>query len=131
MALTDAQMTDVRRFAGYPLAGTTMIINANQDVVYVQFGMVTISLYTRLTTLSTSEETILTGYLSSITTLESAILTASDNLDTAEASVWKWNKNEVSDRTGLFNQQRRAMCSFLGCAPGPGLGNGGLSVARG
>jgi hypothetical protein len=130
MALTDAQMADARRYAGYPLAGTTMPITDDQDLVYMRFGMVVMSLHKRLTSLSASEETVLTGYLSSISTLEAAILTASDNLDTAQASVWTWNKNEVSDRTALYNQQRRTMCAFLGLAPGPGLGNGGLSVTR-
>jgi hypothetical protein len=130
MALTDAQMTDVRRFAGHPLSGTTLTINANQDIVYVRFGMTIMSLYTRLTTLSASEETVLTGYLTMLNTLEAAITAASSNLDTDAASVWTHNKNEVSDRTSLYNQHRRAMCGFLGCAPGPALGNGGLSVAR-
>ena len=130
MALTDAQMTDVRRYAGYPLSGTTIVTSANQDIVYVRFGLSVMSLYTRLTSLSASEETVLDGYLTMLNTLEAAITSASSNLDTDAASVWTHNKNEVNDRTNLYNQHRRAMCGFIGCAPGPALGNGGFSVTR-
>lgn len=57
--LTDAQLTDVRRFMGYPLTGTTMTITNDQDIVYGRFGMVIMSLHQRLTTLSASEESVL------------------------------------------------------------------------
>lgn len=122
MALTEAQMTDVRRYMGYQIAGTTQPITDDQDLVYGQFGMVTMSLYTRLTTLSASEEAVLINtYLTPLASLETGILGAADNLDTASAAVWTRNANEVGDRTSLFRQWRREMCAFLGFAPGPGL----------
>jgi len=131
MALTDAQMTDCRRFMGYPLVGTTQPINGNQDITYMAFGMIEMSLYTRLTTLTATEEAIVVSYLTTLNTLELAITSASDNLDTDEASVWKHNKNEVSDREGLFDMWRRRMCAFFGIAPGPGLSGGGvLTLSR-
>lgn len=131
MALTDAQMADVRRFAGYALNGTTQTITINNDTVYMRFGMVTMSLYQRLTSLSAVEETVLTAnYLANLTTLETAIVGASANLDTDSASVWKHNKNEVNDRSDLFNKWRRDMCSFLGLAPGPGVGDGSIRLIR-
>jgi hypothetical protein len=130
--LTDAQLTDTRRYMGYQLAGTTMQITNDQDLVYGQFGMVTMSLHQRLTSLSASEEAVLINvYLTNLTALESAIPTTSDNLDTDQAAVWFHNKREQSDRDRLFDSWRRRMCGFIGFAPGPGLGNGGISIMRG
>jgi hypothetical protein len=132
MALTDAQLTDVRRFMGYPLNGTTMTITNDQDLVYGYFGMVVMSLQQRLTTLSASEESVLINtYLTPLYALETAIFGAGDNLDTDQAAVWTRNKSEVSDRSKLFDQWRRRMCAFIGFAPGPSLGNGGSQVIRG
>lgn len=123
--LTDAQMTNVRRYAGYWLTGTTQPVNANTDTVYVQFGLTTMSLWTRLTTLSASEEAVLVStYLTNLAQLETAIIGASDNLDTDAASVWTRNRSEVSDRTALFRQWRLEMCAFIGLAPGPALSSG-------
>ncbi len=131
MALTNAQMADVRRFAGYPLAGTTQPINATNDIVYTVFGVVQMTLYLRLTTMSTVEESVLVNtYLTSLATLETAIVGAAQNLDTAKAAVWEWNQNEVEDRTALFNKWRRMMCGFIGLAPGPALGSGGMRIVR-
>lgn len=132
MALTDAQMTDVRRFAGYGVVGTTQPINADSDIVYVRFGMIQMSLYRRLTTLTATEEAALVSYLTTLATLETAIPAAADNLDTDQAAVWHRNRSEVGDRTRLFDQWRRRMCQFLGIAPGPALGaGGGLRISRG
>jgi hypothetical protein len=128
MALTAAQMTDVRRFAGYALAGTTQTITDEQDVVYLRFGMITMSLQRRLTTLSASEEAQTVTYLTTLTTLEAAIITAAGNLDTDQAAVWHRNRGEVTDRTSLFDGWRRRMCDFLGLPPGPGLSSGNRLV---
>lgn len=132
MALTDSQLTDVRRFMGYPLAGTTMAITDDQDIVYGYFGMVVMSLHKRLTTLSASEESVLIAtYLTNLYALEVAITGAGANLDTDAAAVWTHNKNEVSDRMKLFDGWRRRLCQFIGIAPGPALGNGGIQLVRG
>jgi hypothetical protein len=131
VALTDAQMADVRRYAGYPLSGTTQPITADYDIVYLIFGMSQMSLYERLTTLSTTEETVLSGYLVDINALDAAIVAAGANLDTDQAAVWTHNKNEVRDRTKLFQQRCRQMCGFIGLAPGPGLGDGTMTITRG
>jgi hypothetical protein len=131
--LSDAEMTDVRRYCGYQLTGTTMAITDEQDLVYTWFGMVAMSLHKRLSSLSASEETVLrTTYLTNLSALESAIPTAGANLDTDEAAVWKHNKMEVSDRSALFDGWRIRMCEFIGIAPGPLLRQkGGVSIARG
>ncbi len=129
MALTSAQMTDTRRYMGYQVVGTTMVINGNQDIVYGRFGMVTMSLYTRLTTLTADEEAVLiTTYLANLGPLETAIFGASANLDTDQAAVWTHNKNEVIDRSALFNRVRRQLCEFIGFAPGPGLNGGANNI---
>lgn len=125
MALTDAQMTDARRYLGYPLSGTTQPVTADQDTAYMAFGMVTMSLYARLTTLSATEETVVVSYLATLADLEAAIPAAGANLDTAQAAVWTRNKSEVADRIGLFNEWRRQLAAFLGCPPGPALQGGG------
>lgn len=124
MALTEAQITDVRRYAGFQASGVPAL-TANNDIAYLVFGTRQMSLVERLNTLSASEEAVLVNtYLANLATLESAIVAAAANLDTDEAAVWKRNKNEVADRERLFDGWRRRMCAFLGFAPGPGIGSG-------
>lgn len=132
MALTDKQLMDVRRYAGYQLAGTDAPLTDDQDQVYIMVGLVTMSLHKRLGTLTAVQEsTLISVYLTSLAVLETALVGASANLDTDAASVWTHNKNEVDDRSALFNKWRRAMCGFLGIPPGPSLGDGGMRVLRG
>lgn len=130
--LTDQQKTDVRRYAGYPMIGNTPT-DASRDFAYgwVSPG-VWETLYSRLNSMSASEENVLiTVYLDKLATLETAITDASDNLDTDVAAIWTHNKNEVSDRMSLFNKWRRQMCSFIGIPPGPWLTKGGCQIVRG
>lgn len=124
MALTEAQITDVRRYAGFQASGVPAL-TANNDIAYLVFGTRQMSLVERLSTLSASEEAVLVNtYLANLATLENSIVAASANLDTDEAAVWKHNKNEIADRERLFDGWRRRMCAFLGFAPGPGIGSG-------
>lgn len=130
--LTDQQKTDVRRYAGYPMIGNTPT-DASRDFAYgwVSPG-VWETLYSRLNSMSASEENVLiTVYLDKLATLETAITDASDNLDTDVAAIWTHNKNEVSDRMSLFNKWRRQMCSFIGIPLGPWLTKGGCQIVRG
>lgn len=60
------------------------------------------------------EETLETIYLQNLRTLESAIPTASENLDTDRAAVWYHNKNEVADRFKLFNLWCTRLKDFMG-----------------
>lgn len=121
MALTDAQITDVRRYAGFQLSGTPAL-TANNDIAYLVFGTRQMSLVERLNSLSASEESVLVNtYLTNLNTLEAAIVSAAANLDTDQAAVWKHNKTEVEERERLFDSWRRRMCAFLGFAPGPGI----------
>jgi hypothetical protein len=130
--LTAQQLADVRRFAGYPLLGDT-VADDSRDFAYGWVSPGTwMTLQHRLTNLRPEEETTLISvYLTPLYALETAIFGAGDNLDTDQAAVWTRNKNEVSDRSKLFDQWRRRMCYFIGIAPGPSLGSGGGQVIRG
>ena len=130
--LTAQQMADCRRFCGYPMLADTQA-DDSRDFAYgwVSPG-VWQTLQHRLTNMRPEEESILINtYLTQLNTLEAAIYGAGANLDTDQAAVWIHNKNEVSDRSKLFDQWRRRMCWFIGVAPGPSLGNGGTLIVRG
>lgn len=130
--LTAQQLADVRRHAGYPLLADT-VADDSRDFAYgwVSPG-VWQTLNHRLTHLRAEEEAVLiTTYLTNLAALETAVTAASDNLDTAQAAVWKHNPNEVRDRLALFDTWRRRMCAFIGIAPGPMLGPGGATIALG
>lgn len=130
--LTAQQLSDVRRFAGYPMLGDTTA-DDNRDFAYGWVSPGTWqTLQHRLTNLRPEEEsTLITVYLTPLAQLETDIVGSRANLDTDAAAVWTHNKNEVADRTKLFNQHRRAMCAFIGIAPGPSLGAGGGQIVRG
>ncbi|AOW47146.1 MULTISPECIES: hypothetical protein [Acetobacter] len=114
--LTDDELVTVRRFMGYPAMGG---INSSQQSW--RFFRVYGFNEWRLRNLADAEVAQVRQYVKDIASLETAILTASDNLDTDQAAVWTHNKNEVQDRMGLFNRWRRQLCQFLGVPPGPGL----------
>jgi hypothetical protein len=123
MALTAQQLVDVRRYMGYSLSGNTTS-QFYREQVYSTLTYASLSLDYRLSNLSAEEEnTVISYYLANLYLREAEIQAASANLDTDEAAVWKHNKQEVSDRTGLFNQLRRDLCNFLGFEPCRGLGS--------
>jgi hypothetical protein len=120
MALTTAERVDIRRFCGFP--------------AYAHFGWVFEAEYAtlelRMDNFADEELAVIRiNHLPDLYTLESAIVTASSNLDTDAASVWTHNKNEVADRFGLYNRKRRELCAFIGVRPGRGLGSSS-SVVR-
>lgn len=130
--LTDSQLVDVRRHAGYPLVGDTNV-GDQRDMAYswVSPGIMQ-TLFHRLNSLSAPEESVLiTKFIDPLNLIEQSIVDASGNLDTDVAAVWVRNKSEVQDRTRLFNQKRRDMCAFIGTKPGPSLGDGSIRLIRG
>ena len=128
MALTAAQIVDVRRYMGYSAAGS---VAAFTPPVYMPM-IPSQNLTERLASLTAQEETVVTvTYLANLNTLEAAIPAAATNLDTDKAGPWVANKREIGQRTALFNQWRRALCAFLGFDPGPALGLGGIQILRG
>ena len=122
MALTVQQITDCRRWAGYPLLGDFQATDTNDYAYNWVLPGVWTTLYHRLANLTATEEsTLIAIYLTPIATLEAAVNTAAGNLDTDFAGPWKRNRAEVEDRIALFNHQRRQMCMFIGIYPGPAL----------
>lgn len=133
--LTDAQVTDVRRWAGYGMTGdTSLAIYA--DPVYSHagpaWGLNQLTLAQKLAALTAAEESVLvTTFLTPLALLEMAIPAAADNMDTQAAGPWIANPREMQERTNLFNKWRRDMCGFLAIPPGPALGAGGIQLVRG
>lgn len=120
---TEAELIDIRRYCGYPAVGTGVVV-----FPFPWWFKYYSALETRLQNLTDAEASVVATHLTQLATLESAIVGASDNLDTAKASVWEWNSNEVRDRTRLYDQWRRKLCGFLGVPPGPDLGEGGNTI---
>src|ERR1700729_141638 len=121
MALTAQALVDVRRYCGYSLSGNAAS-EFFREQVYSTLTYASLSLDYRLANLSAEEEnTVITYYLANLYLREAEIQGASANLDTDVAAVWTHNKDEVSDRMGLFNQLRLDLCNFLGFEPGKAL----------
>lgn len=132
MALTDQQMADTRRWAGYPMLADTIVSDTYDWAYGSVYTGVFQTLNHRLTNMRPEEEAVLVNtYLTNLATLEAQIPASGADLDTNVAAVWERNPNQVADRTDLFNLWRRNMCAFIGVAPGPGLGDGGVRVMRG
>ena len=119
MAFTDAQKVNIRRYCGYPAFGS-QVTPASGYRFFTHYGQ----LEYRINNLTTSEEAIVTQYLTDLQTLESAIVGTSANLDTESAAVWVHNKNEQRDRENLYRSWRVKLCSYLGVATGPALSSG-------
>ncbi|HHB9522682.1 TPA: hypothetical protein ACOCPK_000068 [Yersinia enterocolitica] len=129
--LTDQQVSDVRRYLGYPMLGDTTA-DSSRDFAYSWVSPGTWqTLQHRLDSLRPEEEVTVLNYLDKISVLEEAVTDSSENLDTDQAAVWYHNKNEVSDRMKLFRLWRRELCGFIGIHPGPALGPGGTRIVRG
>src|ERR1700722_10576938 len=121
MTLSAQQVGDFRRYMGYSVSGNTTS-QPYREPVYSDVTLASLSLDYRLANLSAEEEnTVVTYYLANLYLREAEIQGASANLDTDQAAVWYHNKQEVSDRMGLFNQLRLDLCNFLGFEPGRGL----------
>jgi hypothetical protein len=121
MTLSAQQLVDCRRWMGYSVSGNDAS-NPFRELVYSDVSYMGLSLDYRLANLSAEEEnTVTTYFLTNLAKREQEIQDAACNLDTDVAAVWTHNKNEISDRTGLFNSLRRDLCTFLGFKPGPNL----------
>jgi hypothetical protein len=123
MPFSDAEKTDIRRFCGYPAYG-----NANSGMQNWRFFQAYGLLEFRLNNLSDAETTVVRRYLGTLTVLEFAVPRVGDNLDTDQASVWTRNRDELRDRTRLFDDWRRRLCGFFGIPPGPVLSEAGISL---
>jgi hypothetical protein len=123
MAFSDVQKTEIRRHCGFPAYGAGA--SGFQGWRFFQaYGL----LEYRLTNLAATEEAVVINYLGTLATLEGAVTDAGSRLDTAQAAVWTRNPAELRERAGLFDDWRRRLCAFLGVPPGPGLGDGRLTL---
>lgn len=122
--LTEAELTDCRRFLGYGAFGAARGAHGGW-----WFYQAAAAVDVRLQTLSDSEVGVLRGYLGTLGALEAAIPGAADGLDTASAAGWVRNPAEVAERERLFDNWRRRLAGFLGVQPGPDLRAGGNTVA--
>lgn len=124
MAFTDTEKVNIRRYCGFPVYGGQPV-QAFGHRFFQHYG----TLEFRMNNMLPEEEAVVrTTYLANLATLETAIVGASANLDTAQAAVWTHNKNEVRDREALYASWRRKLCAFIGIPPGPELGSGGIKV---
>jgi hypothetical protein len=123
MAFTEFERTDIRRFCGYPAYGS-----GDAGFQGWRFFQVYGLMEWRISHLTGSEEHVVREYLKTLGQLELAIPAAAANLDTESAAVWQHNVNEVRERSSLFDDWRRRLCAFLGLPPGPGLGDGGITL---
>jgi hypothetical protein len=111
VALSDQEIVDARRFAGYAL--DDLAIDA------------------RLTNLSTPAEAIVRSTLQQCREMECDLLRSADNLSTAQAAVWQRNKTEIGDREALLYSWRLRLCNLLAVLPGQFIGAIGISMGPG
>lgn len=119
---SDAEKSDIRRFAGYPPYGAG---NSGFQSwrFFAQFGL----LEYRLNNMAPAEIQNIRLKLGELYTLDAAIAQAGATLNVDTAAVFVRNRHEVRDRERLFNARRRQLASLLGVPPGPDLGDAGLS----
>ena len=123
--LSAVELTEARRFMGYPVHGADPSGNMGWQY-YQAAGQVEY----RLSNLSAPEETVVRQYIGTLEVLEQAIPGTGASLDTGSAAGWVRNPAELSERLELFDDWRRRFCAFLGVAPGAGLARiSGASVA--
>ncbi len=104
--LTAAELVAVRRFCGYgpPRAGQI-------DVVAIAIAGLTQDYI----------DVVRTSFLTNLYLLEGDIPATRQNLDTAEAAVWKHNPRELEQRRDLYRDTRLGLCGTLGIDSGPFL----------
>ena len=123
MVFTDSEKADIRRFCGYPAYGAGASGFQNWRFFQV-YGL----LEYRMNNLADTEAAVVRRYLGTLTVLEYAVPRAGDNLDTDQAAVWTRNRDELRDRTRLFDDWRRRLCGFFGIPPGPALTSSGITI---
>ncbi len=123
MAFLENQLVDIRRFCGYPVYG----VGATGFQGWRFFQAEGLLEY-RMQNLAPAEEAVVLTYLTQLYSLEANVTGVADRLDTAKASVWTRNPQELRERAWLFDDWRRRLCGFMGVPPGPALGDGNLTL---
>lgn len=122
MAYSEAQKVAIRRYCGYPMLGGQPV-QAFGYRYFQQYG----TLEFRMNNGMPEEEAEVIAMLERLASLEAAVPTASDNLDTASAGPWVHNRHEVRDRWNLYQLHRNELCAFFGVPPGPRMPASGVS----
>lgn len=123
MAFLPNELTDIRRFCGYPAYGAGP--SGFQGWRFFQaYGL----LEYRLQNLAPAEETVVRNYLTQLYGLENDLVGTTTRLDTDQAAVWTRNARELRERTSLFDDWRRRLCGFMGVPPGPALSDGNVTL---
>jgi hypothetical protein len=78
--------------------------------------------------LSEPEAVVVRRYLDTLVSFENAIPLSSENLDTDQAAIWTRNREELRDRSRLFDGWRRRLCGFFGVPVGPAMRDGSISL---
>lgn len=117
---TGAQVAAIRNYCGY---------GSYAKYGYVLAGQMA-TLDTQMAGMVDSEVAQVATLLNLLPTLDVALQGASQNLDTAQASVWTHNANEIADRSKLFRMYRLRLCELFNIPPGPGLEMLGNKVVR-
>lgn len=116
LALTDQDMVDLRRHAGYGALGSS----ANRSLMYFRYWPEYQALEFRVNNLQDEEIIYLQGQLLPfLNQLEKDVYGVRANLDTDKAAVWTHNRDETIDRIDLYNYHRKLLCSFMQLPPGP------------
>lgn len=123
MAFSDSEKADIRRFCGYPAYGAAAT-NMQSWRFFQVYGL----LEFRMNNLADVETTVVRSYLATLRVLELAIPQAGSNLDTDQAAVWTHNRDEVRDRSRLFDDWRRRLCGFFGIPAGPAMTDYGITL---
>lgn len=123
MAFLENQLVDIRRFCGYPVYG----IGASGFQGWRFFQAYGLLEY-RMQNLTPEEAAVVLNYLTQLYSLESAVTGVTARLDTAQASVWTRNPQELRERVRLFDDWRRRLCGFMGVPPGPALRDGNFEL---
>lgn len=108
---TAAQVVAIRTYCGY---------GSYASFGYVLAGQMA-TLDTQMAGMVETEVAQVTELLTLLPTLDNALQNASENLDTAQASVWTHNQNEIQDRARLFRIYRLRLCALFNVPPGPEL----------
>lgn len=123
-ALADWEKADVRRFCGYEPYGGRGVDGFWGYRFFKEYGL----LEYRMNNMAPAEYQVIRYHLNFLVQLEVALVSASNNLDTDAASVWKHNAQETNDRRALYHEWRMHLVRNLGVPPGAGLGRGGSIV---
>lgn len=118
---TAAQVVSIRSYCGY---------GSYASYGYVLAGQMA-TLDEQMAGMVQAEVTQVVALLELLPVLDTALQSASQNLDTAQASVWTHNASEIADRAKLFRMYRLRLCELFNIPPGPGISQNSNKVIPG